>query len=536
MSSVNLKSTTVQPRTDRDSAPTPRNLEAEQSVIGAMLRDSRAISEAFAHSETSDYYSQAHRTIVGRIKAMHERGAATDFITLVEELRRHDQLGDGDGQISAAYLQACIEACDAPANVAAHAKIVSELSHKRQALILTAKARDHALNGVGPGVALTELRKSLDELEAKTEAERAPKGHTAAGLLKLKLPDPKWAVKNTIPVGVSLLVGPPKIGKSWLTYSLSIAVATGGRALGSIEVEQGEALYLALEDNRRRLQSRLQKLLSAEQTPPAGLENLHLFTEWERINEGGLRRLETWMKEHPNTRLIVIDTLEKMRPRRRSGGNIYADDYAACEELKSFADAYGVAVLIVHHTRKGMGDDAVEAVSGSYGLTGGVDGVITLKRERGRGDASLFITGRDVNEQDLALGWNAELCLWSILGDADEYRLSAERAAVVDALRTAKRAMTPKELSDVGVGTSYSSLKKTMWTMAKAGQLNNIEGGKYLPISGNSGNSSNSTPPVNCSNSARDKAAANEGSGLLELPELPGSIGVGEADVPYGHD
>lgn len=304
-------------------------------------------------------------------------------------------------------------------------------------------------------------------------------GHTAAALLALQLPEPKFAVEGIIPEGVTLLAGPPKIGKSWLTYGVSIAVATGGLALGSIGVEQGEALYLALEDNTRRLQSRLQKILSAERTTPKGLENLHLFTEWERINEGGLARLESWMEEHPNTRLIVIDTLEKIRPQRKGGGSVYGEDYGACEELKSFSDRYGVAVVIVHHIRKGTGDDAVEAVSGSYGLTGGVDGVITLKRDRGRGDASLFVTGRDVTEQDLALKWDAELCLWSILGDADEYRMSGQRANVANALRESGEPLTPKQVAE-RTGMKPENARQFLYQMRKAGQV--IEAnGKYSP-------------------------------------------------------
>lgn len=322
-----------------------------------------------------------------------------------------------------------------------------------------------------------EVSTNANGANALTLTRRAPAGHTGAALLDLELPEPKWAVDGIIPEGVSLIVGPPKIGKSWLTLSTCIAVATGGRALGSIKVDQGDALYLALEDNTRRLKSRLQKVLECEQTRPRGLENLHLFTEWERINEGGLERLNTWMEEHPNTRLIVIDTLEKIRPGRKGGGSIYADDYAACEALKHFADKYGVAVLIVHHTRKGTGDDAVEAVSGSYGLTGGVDGVLTLKRDRGRSDASLFITGRDVTEQDLALKWDADLCLWSILGDADEYRMSTQRANVANALRDSAEPITPKEIAEA-TGMKPESVRQFLYQMRKANQVMEA-GGKY---------------------------------------------------------
>lgn len=259
---------------------------------------------------------------------------------------------------------------------------------------------------------------------------------------------------------------------------ICFAVAAGGRALGSIEVEQGEVLYLALEDNVRRLKSRMQKVLSAERSHPKGLENLHLRTEWERIDEGGLPRLREWMKTHPKTQLIVIDTLEKIRPRRKGNGSVYGDDYNVCESLKAFADVYGVAVVIVHHTRKGNGTayDPVEAVSGSYGLTGGVDNVLTLKRERGRGDASLFVTGRDVDEQDLALKWDAELCLWNILGDADEHRMSSQRACIISVLREGEP-LTPKQLTE-RTGLKSDNLRQFLHQMRKLGQVHE-ENGKY---------------------------------------------------------
>jgi hypothetical protein len=415
-------------------------------------------------------------------------------------------------------------------------------SDEQRALALEAAATFPSLNASVPeGVTRQNAKKVALDLAARIKAQgqqrcstsinnanttnttnaltrRSPRGHTAAALLKLELPEAKFAVDGTVPQGVSLIVGPPKIGKSWLTLGLCTAVATGGRALGSIEVEQGDALYLALEDNTRRLKSRLQKVLECEQPLPDGLEKLHLFTEWERINEGGLNRLEAWMEEHPNTRLIVIDTLEKIRPRRKSGGSIYGDDYGACEALKGFADANDVAVLIVHHTRKGIGDDAVEAVSGSYGLTGGVDGVLTLKRERGRGDASLFITGRDVNEQDLALKWDADLCLWTILGDANEYRMSNQRANVANALRASEQPLTPKQIGEA-TGMKPENVRQFLYQMKKAGQVVDANGAYSLSVSPVS-----VVSPVSAVSAVSDHIPE-------ALPQLPRPRANG-----YGHD
>ena len=80
---------------------------------------------------------------------------------------------------------------------------------------------------------------------------------SAADLLALTLPEPKWAVAGLLPAGFSVLAGKPKLGKSWLGLDIALAVALGGVALGSIHVSQGDVLYLALEDTTRRLQTRI---------------------------------------------------------------------------------------------------------------------------------------------------------------------------------------------------------------------------------------------------------------------------------------
>lgn len=216
---------------------------------------------------------------------------------------------------------------------------------------------------------------------------------TACDLLALELPSVRWAIPDILPEGVTLLAGKPKLGKSWMAFGLSIAVASGGVALGTKPVERGDSLYLALEDNERRLQRRLRKMLAGSSAP----ERLHITTQWSRLDDGGVEALEGWLKAHPDARMIVIDTLAKIRPRQR-GQNVYAEDYAALEKLLPLAAEHGVAILIVHHLRKGGADDPMDEISGSTGLSGGVDGALVLKRDRGQGDAYLHVDGRDIEE------------------------------------------------------------------------------------------------------------------------------------------
>jgi hypothetical protein len=304
------------------------------------------------------------------------------------------------------------------------------------------------------------------------EFRKAPKPETvtAADLMAAELPPVRWGVRGVLPEGVTLLAGKPKLGKSWLALGLCVAVAAGGMALGTREVERGEVLYLALEDNRRRLQKRLGKMLCGP--APEGLE---IATAWPKLDEGGVEALEAWLREHREARLVAVDTLAKIRPRTR-GQNVYQEDYAALEELLPLAAEHEVAIVVVHHTRKMAAADPLDEISGSTGLTGGVDGVLVLKRDRGKADAVLHVDGRDIEEPaEYALKWDAETAGWTIVGDAEEYRMSEERKAILGVLEQAGEFLSPGEVADA-LGKPRNTVKQRLWRMAQDGQVENRNG------------------------------------------------------------
>ncbi len=223
--------------------------------------------------------------------------------------------------------------------------------------------------------------------------------------------------------GLNFMAGAPKLGKSWWALGITIAVASGGCALGQIPVERGGVLYLALEDSPRRLKSRLEKMLAGDPAP-AGL---HFYTEWDRLSEGGAEAIQTWVEEHPAGRLIIVDVLARVRPRVGDRSDRYLADYEAAQPLKTVADKHGLAVVALHHTRKAGAEDFVETVSGTHGLAAAADTILVCKRARGQADATLHITGRDVEEQDLALRFDGGNGTWTLLGDAAEWALSETR-------------------------------------------------------------------------------------------------------------
>ena len=304
---------------------------------------------------------------------------------------------------------------------------------------------------------------------------------TAAQLLAEDLPPVRWTVPGVLPEGVTLLAGKPKLGKSWLALGLAVAVASGGTALGARQVDRGDVLYLALEDNRRRLQKRLRKILAGSVAP----EGLHIATEWSRMDEGGAEALERWLREHPEARLVAVDILKRVRPRTSANRGVYDADYEPLESMQRLAGEHGVAILVVHHTRKLAAVDPVDEVSGSTGLSGGADAIWVLKRDRGRADGYLHVTGREVEEEaELALRWDPDLASWTLVGDAEEYRLSEERRAVLGALGRAGGPMSPKEIAEA-LDRSHGSVKVLLGQMVRAGQVANPFYGKYTLPSAN---------------------------------------------------
>lgn len=206
-------------------------------------------------------------------------------------------------------------------------------------------------------------------------------------------------VPQVVSEGFGILVGPPKAGKSWLGGNLALAAASGGRALGKIQVAKRPVLYAALEDGHRRLQSRLRTISEGEALPAS----LHLLTE---IAPGMVREtFAEWLIEHHDEQpFIILDTLGRARPQRRAGEDAYIADYQVGAGLKRLVDEIpGAGLLAVHHSRKSESIDFVDAVSGTQGLAGSADYVMVLSRRRQSDEAVLAITGRDVAEQEIAL-------------------------------------------------------------------------------------------------------------------------------------
>ena len=215
-------------------------------------------------------------------------------------------------------------------------------------------------------------------------------------------------IEGLLHAGAYILAGAPKIGKSFLVAQIDYHVSTG-RKLWEYEVHQGTVLYLALEDDFQRIQSRMFRMYGVEDT-----SDLHFATAAGKVGNGLDEQLANFMREHPDTKLIIIDTMQKIR---ETGGEAYsyASDYEIIGKLKAFADRYGICVLTVHHTRKQPAGDAFEMISGTTGLLGCADGSLLLqKKKRTALEATIDVVGRDQQDQILYLKKDPETQIWEL--------------------------------------------------------------------------------------------------------------------------
>jgi RecA-family ATPase len=182
---------------------------------------------------------------------------------------------------------------------------------------------------------------------------RRPNIGSAADLQRRVFPEIQYIVPGILAPGLTLFAGKPKIGKSWLCLDVALSVAGGRYCLGDLKCDEGDVLFIGLEDNERRLQKRIAKLLPGSMEWPS---RLHYATEWPRANEGGLQAIRDWCQGAPMPKLIVVDVLAAFRGERRASQNQYEGDYAAIKDLQQIAMDFGIGIMVVHHTRKAGAD------------------------------------------------------------------------------------------------------------------------------------------------------------------------------------
>lgn len=244
-------------------------------------------------------------------------------------------------------------------------------------------------------------------------------------LLSMHLPPQQFIVEGLLPVGLAMIVGATKTGKSFLTLQLCLAVSQG-EPLWNYQTKKGHVLYLALEDPWTRLQKRVLKMKGTASN------FLQLSIDSETINKGLIEQIDDFLKQYPDTVLVAVDTFQHIRDNEiKRGVSIYAHEYEELMALQRYALKNRIVILLVHHSNKAKNSDPYEAASGTMGITAALDTYLFIKKlNRSDTKAMLHISGRDVGEKEFIIEKD-DSGLWRMVqGDEQQEEYSRTVAAV----------------------------------------------------------------------------------------------------------
>lgn len=420
-----------------EDAPIWNDPQAERSVLASMLLDPDFVEEALRELTPDHFYHSMHRSLFETMRDVWNAGEPVDVYSLSSELSRRGVVEQAEATIFLLDLMGYVAS-----SVFGKSKIPSlrKLFFVRQAQKLLQTTLDRSML---PGMDATALYNYAREMlsDLAPTVTKAAKTWTGGELLRTAFSDPVWVVPGLLPAGFTVLAGRPKLGKSWLALQVASAVAAAGKVLER-EANAHKVLYLALEDNERRIKERLQK----QQAPE--LEDLHFRFEWAPLTTPlGIDELNRAIDAN-GYGLVVVDTIS------RALGEADQQDQATMNVrlglLQRMAIERNIAVLVVDHHRKpgASAGDVIDDVMGATSKTGVADAAMGLYRQRGQAEATLKVTGRDISDMELVLGWDHDLSCWQFLGDAATVREDSAQAGIVEALEELGGRASTKQLAE----------------------------------------------------------------------------------------
>ncbi|MFM9862462.1 MAG: AAA family ATPase, partial [Micropepsaceae bacterium] len=237
-----------------------------------------------------------------------------------------------------------------------------------------------------------------------------------------------------------------------------------------------------LEDNQRRLQARLRQMAGTDAPWPARLQ---FHTDWPRLDDGGLSKIEAWIASVANPKLIVVDVWAKVRGRADGKKSMYADDFESLAVLQRVASKRRLGIVVMHHaSKRDNPDDPFDLVSGTTGLTGAADSVLILRKEAGQADAVLYGRGRDMPVFEKALRFDGTRGLWAVLGDADAYRATTLEDKILKELKGVGEPMSHQDVAALIEDATAASVRVTLYRMAKVGRVINMRNRFVAPLEG----------------------------------------------------
>ena len=228
-----------------------------------------------------------------------------------------------------------------------------------------------------------------------------------------------WVVPEILPEGLCLFVGPPKTGKSWMAFSAAFSIGSGDRLLGRYDLPgKAHVLYCDLEQSPRKSQHRARKIAENRERE---VTNVTFAWDFPELGRGCEERIQEFVEGRPDTKVVVIDTLAKVRPEATGRGTAYDQESRMLKAIQRLAHDLHIAIILVHHDNKTEPDDPLDRVSGSKAMTGIPDTIWILRRKKRTKDAAtLLVTGREVVEKQHEMVFRAQDCTWAFNEDRDQ--------------------------------------------------------------------------------------------------------------------
>jgi hypothetical protein len=449
--------------------PLPADVNAERALLGSCLTDSYAFASIEGLINERMFFLEKHAWVFQAMQECFDSRRVPDLVTVADALKRQDRLEPLGGL---AFLGELTAENYTSVYIQHYAAIVRRTYTFRriiqtggQIAALGYNEREELDN------VLSQIDQHIDALETGKSISAIP----ADQLYALNIPPIRVIIPNLLVQGFGFLAAHPGMGKTWLLLQWAIAKASGGMIFGDIPVAKSKVLFLALEDTHASLQERLRKLCTSP--PPENLLFITKESEWKAIDEGGLKDIELFLRQHTDIDLVLIDTLTAISP-TIPRGNPYREEYKAFRPLADLADRYRIAILGAYHFNQGGRRDILEMVNGSAGLPSVAVNRLGIIRERGQAQGQLIsVAKRGTSDIDWMIEFDSGTCQWVKIGDTGAVRMSEQRKNVHEFLEQEGEA-TIKEIMG-STEYSYNSLVQLLKRMRDEGTIISPKRGVY---------------------------------------------------------
>jgi len=465
--------------------PLPQSLDAERSILGAIILDNSAIRAAAEKLTFDDFFLPQHKRIFSAMIELAREGRPIEPVFLMEYLTRHDILEAAGG---AAYISQLADGLPRVTNVGHYAQIVREKSAMRKVIFAANALQEQALSG-GEDInkILTDARAAIEKSAAMVPDPHDNQNgnrwqYSALDFLSAEFPEPEQLITGLIPrQGSAMFIAMPHYLKSWFTLAVALGATKAGTLMGKLEVPKPvRTLLFALEDNRGDTRKRMRDLLSSKTFPDWDPDCFEIWTRpkngFDLMDETDFQRLLGGVVKH-KADMVILDVMRRVW---RGDINSPQDSAALCEQLDRLRDATGAAIVVVHHENR-KNEDILRAAAGSFNFVGWADVLVQFKRKIVEGTAT-----RVEVECDYQLGRGVEpMCLTLDLGQDRALRLDAlaDSESTADLREKLGNEWTVRDLSEVA-DIHKSNAYRRIRAWKDAGVVEKVQGGKKGRVGG----------------------------------------------------